>query len=86
VFQELWARAKQRPIELEIRQRKWGWLGHTLHLPPGDIAKAALEWNPREPDPEQHGTEQFSKRLDIKAKHGKKSKYSPKTVSDGATL
>jgi hypothetical protein len=28
--QELWARAKQRPIELEIRQRKWGWLGHTL--------------------------------------------------------
>jgi len=27
--QELWARAKQKPIELEIRQRKWGWLGHT---------------------------------------------------------
>ena len=45
--QELWARAKQRPIELEIEQRKWGWLGHALHLPPGDIAKAALEWNPQ---------------------------------------
>ena len=44
--QELWARAKQRPIELEIWQRKWGWLGHTLRRPPGDIAKAALEWNP----------------------------------------
>jgi len=28
--QELWMRAKQKPIELEIRQRKWGWLGHTL--------------------------------------------------------
>ena len=28
--QELWTRAKQKPIELEIRQRKWGWLGHTL--------------------------------------------------------
>jgi len=89
--QELWARAKQRPIELEIWQRKWGWLGHTLRRPPGDIAKAALEWNPlREPDPEadpgQHGAEQSSKRLDIKAKHGKKSKYSPKTVSDGETL
>ena len=28
--QELWARAKQRPIELEIRQRKWGVAGpHT---------------------------------------------------------
>jgi hypothetical protein len=44
---ELWARAKQRPIELEIRQRKWGWLGHTLRRPPGDIAKSALEWNPQ---------------------------------------
>jgi len=45
--QELWARAKQKPIQLEIRQRKWGWLGHTLRQPPGDIAKAALDWNPQ---------------------------------------
>jgi hypothetical protein len=44
--QELWARAKQKPIEFEIRQRMWGWLGHTLRRPPEDIAKAALEWNP----------------------------------------
>ena len=36
--------------------------------------------------PEQHGAEQSSKRLDIKAKDGEKSKYSPKTVSDGETL
>ena len=29
-----------------------GWLGHTLRRPPGDIAKAALEWNPPwGPDP-----------------------------------
>jgi len=88
--QELWARAKQKPIELEIRQRKCGWLGHTLRRPPGDIAKAALEWNPQETDPvadpEQHGAEQSSKRLDTKTKHGKKSKYSPVIVSDGETL
>ena len=63
--QELCARAKQRPIELEIRQRKWGWLGHTLRPPPGDTAKAALGCNPKA-DPEQHGAEQSSKRLDIK--------------------
>ena len=43
--QELWARAQQKPIELEVRQRKWGWLGHTLCRLPGDIAKAASEWN-----------------------------------------
>jgi len=41
--QELWARAKQKPIEIEIRQRKCEWLGHTLRRPPGDISKAALE-------------------------------------------
>ena len=27
-------------------KRNW-WLGHTLRRPPGDIAKAALEWNPQ---------------------------------------
>jgi len=37
-------------------------------------------------DPEQHGAEQSLKRLDTKAKHGKKSKYSPVIVSDGETL
>jgi len=37
-------------------------------------------------DPEQHGAEQFLKRLDTKAKHGTKSKYSPVIVSDGETL
>jgi len=88
--QELWTRAKQKPIELEIRQRKWGWLGHTLHRPPGDTAKAALEWNPQETrsqgSPDQHGAEQSLKRSDIKAKHRMNSKHSPETVSDGKTL
>ena len=88
--QELWTRTKQKPIELEIRQRKWGWLGHTLHRPPGDTAKAALEWNPQETrsqgSPDQHGAEQSLKRSDIKAKHRMNSKHSPETVSDGKTL
>jgi hypothetical protein len=76
--QELWARAKQRPIELEIRQRKWGWLGHTLRRPPGDIAKAALEWKPREPDPEanpeQHGAEQILEEIRHQGKTWKEVK------------
>jgi len=37
----------QRTTELEIRQRKWGWLSYTFRRPPGDIAKAVLEWNPQ---------------------------------------
>jgi hypothetical protein len=27
---ELWKRMKQPRIDLHIRKRKWGWLGHTL--------------------------------------------------------
>jgi len=36
--------------------------------------------------PEQHGAELSLKRLDTKAKHGMKSKYSPVIVSDGETF
>ena len=36
-----------RPIEQEIRQRAWGWIGHTLRRPDGHVAKRALEWNPQ---------------------------------------
>ena len=35
----------QRPIEQEIRQRAWGWIGHTLRRPDGHVAKRAPEWN-----------------------------------------
>jgi hypothetical protein len=32
-------------IDLQIRKRKRGWLGHTLRKPMEDIARQALEWN-----------------------------------------
>jgi hypothetical protein len=32
---------------LQIRKRKWGWLGHTLRKPTEDITRQALEWNPQ---------------------------------------
>ena len=44
---ELWKRTKQLKINLQIRKRKWGWLGHTLQKPSKDIARQALEWNPQ---------------------------------------
>jgi hypothetical protein len=28
--EDLWERARQRPVEQELRYRKWRWLGHTL--------------------------------------------------------
>ena len=44
---ELWRQTGQRPIEQEIRQRAWGWIGHTLRIPDGHVVKRALEWNPQ---------------------------------------
>ena len=32
---ELWQRTKQETIEIEIKRRRWGWIGHTL------------TWNPK---------------------------------------
>ena len=43
---ELWRQTGQRPIEEEIRQRAWGWIGHTLRRTDGHVVKRAREWNP----------------------------------------
>ena len=32
---------------MQIRKRKWGWLGHTLRKSSDDIARQAVEWNPQ---------------------------------------
>ena len=42
----LWKRTKQLTIDLQIRKREWGWLGHTLRKPIDNITRQALEWNP----------------------------------------
>ncbi|PFX27744.1 putative uncharacterized transposon-derived protein F52C9.6 [Stylophora pistillata] len=44
---ELWRQTGQRPVEQEIRQRAWGWIGNTLRRPDGHVVKRALEWNPQ---------------------------------------
>ena len=44
---ELWDRTRQDPIALEIRQRKWRWIGHTLRKPATNITRQALDWNPQ---------------------------------------
>lgn len=45
--EELWRVTKQEPVCIQIRKRKWGWLGHTLRRPANDIARGALDWNPQ---------------------------------------
>jgi len=41
--QELWRITKQKPVEIQIKRRKWNWIGHTLQA----IEKTALDWNPQ---------------------------------------
>ena len=38
---------RTRRISLEIRKRKFRWIGHTLRKEDGEIPKAALLWNPQ---------------------------------------
>jgi hypothetical protein len=37
----------QEDVNLDLRKRKFGWIGHTLRKDDGEIQKAALKWNPQ---------------------------------------
>jgi hypothetical protein len=43
--EELWRITKQKPIEIQIKRRKWNCIGHTLRKAAGAIEKTALDWN-----------------------------------------
>jgi hypothetical protein len=42
-----WKVTEQEDINVEIRKRKFRWIGHTLRKEDGEIPKAALHWNPQ---------------------------------------
>ncbi|XP_055905305.1 uncharacterized protein LOC129940830 [Eupeodes corollae] len=46
-YQELSRRTGQRRLDIDIRKRKWQWIGHTLRKPNDDIAKQSFDWNPQ---------------------------------------
>jgi hypothetical protein len=41
----LWQRTKSTPIQQQIKERKWRWIGHTLRKPQDAIERHALNWN-----------------------------------------
>jgi hypothetical protein len=43
----LWRITQQKPIENQIKRRKWNWIGHTLRKKVQEIEKRALDWNPQ---------------------------------------
>jgi hypothetical protein len=38
---------QQKTKEIQIKRRKWNWIGHTLCKEAGAIEKTALDWNPK---------------------------------------
>jgi hypothetical protein len=45
--EELWERTGQKPLDRQIKKRKWSSIGHTLRKPSGITEKDALDWNPQ---------------------------------------
>lgn len=43
----LWERTNQETIEVQMKRRKWIWIGHTLRRNKSAITKQALTWNPQ---------------------------------------
>jgi len=47
INKELSGITKQKPIEIQIKKRKWNWIGHTVRKEAGAIEKTAMDWNPQ---------------------------------------
>ncbi|XP_046565373.1 uncharacterized protein LOC124274101 [Haliotis rubra] len=45
--QELWQRTQQLPPPVQVINRKWTWIGHTLRKDPENNTREALQWNPQ---------------------------------------
>jgi hypothetical protein len=44
---DLWKATRQEDVNLQIRKRKFGWIGHTLRTDNGETPKASLQRNPQ---------------------------------------
>ena len=44
---DLWEQTGSSLIGLEIKKRRWNWIGHTLRKPPNNVTRQALRWNPQ---------------------------------------
>ena len=43
---DLYDRARQQPLEIELKKRKWRWIGLTMRKPRDNIARRVIPWNP----------------------------------------
>jgi hypothetical protein len=45
--EELWRRAEETEISIQIKRQKWNWIGHALRKGHDTIEREALDWNPQ---------------------------------------
>ena len=45
--EELWRRTEEIEMSMQIKRRKWKWIGHTLRKGNEAIEREALDWNPQ---------------------------------------
>jgi hypothetical protein len=43
----LWEKTGEKPIELQIKKRKWKWMGHTIRKDENAIEGTVSDWNPQ---------------------------------------
>ncbi|KAK7098983.1 hypothetical protein V1264_003191 [Littorina saxatilis] len=67
--EDLWLRTRQQPVEEDILQRRWRWIGHTLRKPASNITRQALTWNPQGKRKRGRPRNTWRRDLDADAKH-----------------
>jgi hypothetical protein len=45
--EELWRRAEETDISIQIKRRKWNWIGHTMRKGHDTIEREISNWNPQ---------------------------------------
>jgi hypothetical protein len=45
--EELWRSSEETEISIQIKRRRWNWIGHTLRKESEAIEREALDWNPQ---------------------------------------
>ena len=78
---------KQEPMVIQIRRRKWRWVGHTLRKEPSHITRQALEWNPqgkrKRGRPKQTWRRSLHSELGTSKPDEKQPRWRPRTEGDG---
>jgi hypothetical protein len=43
----LWGTTGEKPLELQVKKRKWKWIGYTIRKDENVVERFALDWKPQ---------------------------------------